>query len=326
MRIAVIGATGMLGHHTAQAVVNAGHQLIVISRRPPKLSVDLVFEDRRADLDDTAALRIALQNTDAVINCAGYYPTKPRPWREEVETATRQMGSFYRACDGLPLEKIVYLGAAIALPRRDEGRPGDESLSYEHQPVDKNPYLQVKWALDLQARERARSGMPVTIGIPSMTFGEFDPGNTTGRFILETARRTLPGYVNGKRNVIYAGDAGRGLVKVCEKGRPGERYLLTGENLTMKQLMDKIVRITGAPQPHQTPLWLARLLASLQAFRYRYLSGPEPKITESAIAVMSSGQFLCGDKAKKELDFTAEVSIDEAIERTLGWFKSKSMV
>ena len=280
----------MLGHHTALAALRAGHKVVAVYRNPRSLEAirDIPLETKQADLNDREALRNAFTAVDAVINCAGYYPTIPRPWREEVQTAKAQMQNFYDACTNLPLHKIVYLGAAIALPRDPTGRPGNEELRYREQPDKKSPYLQVKWALDEQALTMAQAGLPVTIGIPTMTFGEFDPGNTTGRFIIELANRSLPGYVNGRRNVIYAGDAGRGLVRVCEDGRPGERYLLAGENLTMEALIGKVAVSVGAPMPKAIPLNVARLVSAWQTFRFK-LGGPEPKVTDSAIAVMSFG-------------------------------------
>ena len=81
---------------------------------------------------------------DTVINCAGYYPTTPRPWRSEVATAVEEMRAFYDVCATLPLSKIVYLGAAIALPKHPTGKLGTEKLDYPGQPSDPNPYLQVK--------------------------------------------------------------------------------------------------------------------------------------------------------------------------------------
>ncbi len=171
MRLAIIGATGMLGRHAAIAAVNAGHDVIVTYRSPQALErlADLKCEARRGDLSDSDSLRDALSDVDAVINCAGYYPGAPRPWREEVHTATAQMENFYKACAGLPLKKIVYLGAAIALPRDPAGRPGHEELTYTQPPQNKNPYVQVKWAMDEQARQKSKEGLPVAIAIPTMT-------------------------------------------------------------------------------------------------------------------------------------------------------------
>ncbi|PTU31730.1 NAD-dependent epimerase/dehydratase family protein [Stenotrophobium rhamnosiphilum] len=328
MRIAIIGATGMIGHHTARAAVDRGHELVVVHRASSNLNqlADLKFTSAVADLDDRASLTRALVNVDAVINCAGYYPTAPLPWRDEVKTATMQMDHFYAACAQHKLHKIVYLGAAIALPKNPNGEPGDETLEYVGEPANKNPYLQVKVAMDAQARAKAREGLPVVIGIPSMTLGEYDYGPTTGRLIVELANQRLPGYVRGNRNVIYAGDAGLGLIRVCEDGRAGERYLLTGENHSMDALVQKITRIAGVPMPRPIPLGGALFVSRLQALRYRWLKGPLPKVDATGIAVMSAGQFLSGAKAQIELGFNASVTTDEAVERALHWFRAQGYV
>src|SRR5882757_2391932 len=165
MRVAIIGASGMLGRHTLAAAAAAGHDVVAIARSSTSLQRlrNAPLESRLADLDDRESLRRALKNIDAVINCAGYYPTVPLPWRTEVETATRQMENFYAACAERSLQKIVYLGGAIALRRHPTGEPGDETLDYPGEPPSTNPYVRVKWALDVQARARARQGFPVVI-------------------------------------------------------------------------------------------------------------------------------------------------------------------
>lgn len=328
MRIAIIGATGMIGHHSARAAIARGHELVVVHRASSKLDhlTDLKYTSAISDLDNREALTRALADVDAVINCAGYYPTLPRPWREDVQIATAQMENFYAACAQSPLRKIVYLGGAIALRRHPLGEPGSESLSYASEPADKNPYLQVKWAMDAQALGKAREGLPVTIGIPSMTFGEYDYGPTTGRLIVEIANRTMPGYVRGKRNVIYAGDAGRGLVRVCEDGRVGERYLLTGANVSMDELVEKIAAIAGVPAQRAVPLPAARLISQIQTLRYRWFKGPVPRVDATAIAVMSAGQHLSGAKAQNELGFTSSVTLDDTITRALHWFRAQGYV
>jgi dihydroflavonol-4-reductase len=318
----------MLGQHTLAAAAAAGHGVVAIARSDSSLRrlSNAALESRLADLNDRESLRRALRNVDAVVNCAGYYPTVPRPWRAEVETATRQMENFYAACAEQPLRKIVYLGGAIAPRRHPGGEPGDETLDYPGEPPSTNPYLRVKWALDAQARAKAGQGLPVVIGIPTMTFGEYDHGPTTGRLIVEIANRTLPGYVNGNRNVIYAGDAGRGLVRVCEQDRPGERYLLTGENISMAKFVTKIAQAAGVPVPRAIPLPVARLASTLQTARYLWLKGPVPRVDATAIAVMSAGQFLDGAKARSELGFKATETLDRTIERALAWFRGNGYV
>jgi dihydroflavonol-4-reductase len=109
------------------------------------------------------------------------------------------------------------------------------------------------WAQNASPFAKPREGVAVVAGIPSMTFAEYDPGNGTGRVILEMANGTLPGSVVGNRNVIDTGVAGRGLVRVSESGFVGERYLLTGETRTMRQLGSIIADVSGKPLTKEIP-------------------------------------------------------------------------
>ena len=322
MQVAVIGATGLLGQHVCRAILAAGHQLRVVHRPSSDLErLDgLAFEAVAADLADPAALGRAFAGTDGVINCAAPYPRAPRPWTEEVSAGLRLLEGFYRACEQAAVGRVVYLGGAIALQPRSDGRPADESCVYASRPADSNAYLQLKWALDRQAQETAAGGLPVAIGIPSMSFGEYDWGPSTGQLLLGIARGRVTRFVPGNRNVIYAGDAGRGLVAVLENGRPGERYLLTGENVTMDDLVERMASIAGVARPRPLGLGAARLVSRIQHLRYRF-GGPLPILSETALAVMAGGQFLDGSRAETELGFRAEVSVDEALRRALDWFR-----
>jgi len=328
MKIAVIGATGMIGHHAAIAATERGHELVVIHRSGSDLSrlEGLPFRSAEADASDVQALSHALRGVDAVIHCAAYYPTKPRHWQEDVQLARAQMTPFYDACKRAALHKIVYLGAAIALPPAAQGEPGHADLHYAGQPGRANGYLQSKWALDALALQQAKQGLPVVIGIPSMTFGEYDYGPTTGRLICDIANGHLPAYVEGKRNVVYAGDGGRGLVMACEAGTPGQRYLFTGENMTMSALVQQIADAARVRPPRRVPLALARAMALGQGARYRWLGGPLPKIDDTAIAVLAYGQYLRSDKSRDALGWTPQHSAEAAIRRALDWFRAQGMV
>ncbi len=326
MRIAVIGATGMIGNHTARAAVERGHEVVVVHRRSSNLAAlaDVPFRSAVADLDDREALKAALAQVDAVVNCAAPYPLEPRPWQAETAASLARMENFYAAC-GPHLRKIVYVGGAIALRRDPDGKPGHEGLSHPERPRDPNPYLQAKWAMDAQALAKAKQGLPVLVGIPAMTFGEHDYGPTTGQLVVKVADGTLPGYVRGRRNVVYAGDAGRGLVMAVERGRVGERYLFTGTDATMDEIVASIADLADAPLPKVLPLGLARLVAKAQELRWR-LGGPLPAVSATAIAVMSSGQFLSGAKARTELGYEPTLGLRETLSRALAWFRAKGYV
>ncbi|SDK35146.1 NAD-dependent epimerase/dehydratase family protein [Pseudomonas indica] len=322
MKIAVIGATGLLGHHVSRAVRDAGHELVVVHRSASRIErlEYLEPECRSAELLDHPALSRALEGLDGAIFCAGQYPRRPRRWQEEVASALDQTNHFYAACLSAQVPRILYVGASIALPRHPEGLPGHEGLFYEGMPRWRNPYLLCKWALDEQAREQARNGLPVVIGIPGMTLGEFDIGPSTGRLITAIGDGTMRYYVPGRRNLIDAADAGRGLLLALEKGRVGERYLLTGQNIEVGELTARIAAKLGVPAPQPMPLALAKGIAALGRLRYR-LTGREPQLNDTTIAVMAGGQFLDGSKAREELGFEARIPLDVTLDRAIGWFR-----
>ncbi|MDH7444567.1 GDP-mannose 4,6-dehydratase [Aquimarina sp. 2201CG14-23] len=181
--------------------------------------------------------------------------------------------------------------------------------------------------MDKIAREAGKKGVPIVIGIPSMTFGEYDYGPSTGRLITHTVNQTLPGYVNGNRNVIYAGDAARGLLLACLHGKIGERYLITGNNISMEDLVKKIIQIAELEKmPKKVPLTVAKLLSKIKMRKYKIFGGELPLLNDTAIAVMSAGQFLDGEKAKKELGYEPKYSVDEMVKRTIDWFKLQNYI
>lgn len=327
MKIAVFGATGLLGHHTARAVKAAGHELILIHRPSSRIQrlAYLGAQNRAAEVLDVKQMTKAMAGVDGVVFCAGYYPTKPRHWQDDVSSALNQTNHFYAACLAANVSRIVYVGAAIALPKHPQGKPGHEGLFYEEMPAWRNPYLLCKWALDEQARDQARNGLPVMIGIPGMSLGELDVGPSTGRLVTAIACGEMTRYVPGARNVIDAAEAGRGLLRVLEKGRPGERYLLTGENVQLADLTAQIADLLGVAAPTPVSLKVVKGMAALGRMRYR-LTGHQPLLNDTSIAVMSGGQFLDGRKAREELGFVSEQSLDDTLRRSIGWFRENGYI
>ncbi len=328
-KIAVIGATGMLGHHVAKHILEDPNNLLyVIHRETSDLSsiTDLKYTGRVADLNDQESLIKSFDGLDYVLNCGAYYPSIPKKLKDEIKIAQSQMSNFINAIKKSAVKKGLYLGGAIAIPKSNSGT-ANESGIYTSAPKNKSAYVQVKWIMDKMAREAGQSGIPIVIGIPSMTFGEYDYGPSTGRIITNTANQTLPGFVNGDRNVVYARDAAKGLLSACIHGRIGERYLITGENISMKDIIQKIIEIEGINiMPKEVSLWLAKLVSKIKITKYRLFGGELPLLDDTAIAVMSAGQFLDGNKAKKELNYTPKTSVDTALEKTITWFKSNNYI
>jgi dihydroflavonol-4-reductase len=322
MKIGVIGATGMLGHHTAKAIMDVGHDLAVIHRQGSKLDKisDLRFESRIGDLNDAKSLIEATKDLDYVLNCGAYYPTLPLPLKKEMDTAKAQMDNFIEAGTRNSVKKMLYLGGSIALPKSENGI-GTEDLIYTSAPENKAPYVQVKWLMDKMAREAG-----VIVGIPSMTFGEHDWVPSTGTFIVRVSNNSMPQYVEGNRNVIYAGDAGRGMLAAIEKGRKGERYLLTGTNTNMTEILLTIAHVANVElKTKQIPLITAKMVSKIQGLQYNFF-GKIPSLSATSIAIMGSGQHLDGAKAKRELGFEATTSLVEGFQKAYIWFDKMNLI
>lgn len=328
MKIAVLGATGLLGHHTALAALDFGHEVVCIIRPGSNESwiSDIDAEIRVANLDDKLSLISALKGVDGVINCASYYPTQTLSMLEHVVLATTQTEYFYEACLTAGVCKILYVGASVALKPPGEAKPAHADSVYSVMPPELNPYLRVKWAMDVQAQQKAKMGLPVVIGVPATTFGEFDFKPSTGRLITSIANCTLPAFVSGKRNVVYAGDAARGLMLAFENGRIGERYVFTGQNIRLEELVNIIARKAGVNMPMCIPLPMAKLIVKFQETKFKMLGGVAPTFDSTALAVVSSGQYLDGQKAQDELGYSSTLSIEDTVAISLKWFKKNGYI
>ncbi|MBO3700565.1 NAD-dependent epimerase/dehydratase family protein [Roseivirga sp. E12] len=328
MRLGIIGGTGMLGHHIAIAAIFKQYELVIIHREGSHLSKisDLKYESRTADLDNRGSLIKAFDGLDYVVNAAAYYPTIPRPLSAELKTARLQMQFFIDAVREAKIKRALYVGGAIAIPKSSTG-VANESGIYTKIPENSAPYVQVKCLMDEMARDAAKSDLPIVIGIPSMTFGEYDYGPTTGRLIVELSNQTLPAYIKGDRNVVFAGDAGRGLLLALEKGSFGERYLISGDNTNTDDLVALICKKAGVkPLAKTLSLKFAKIISKIQETRYALLRGTPPTLSSTAIAVLSGGQHLDGSKAKNELGYVPEMSAEDAVHRAYHWFKKEGYI
>lgn len=328
MKIAVLGATGLIGHHTALAALDFGHEVVCIVRSDSNRSwiSDLPCEVRVADLDDKLSLVSAFKGVDGIIHCASYYPTKRLSMLEHVVHATTQTEYFYEACATAGISKIVYVGAPVSLKLPNERDNAHADSIYSTMPPEINPYLRVKWAMDVQAQQKAKQGVPVVIGVPATAFGEFDFKPSTGRIITNIANATLSTFVPGKRNIVYAGDAARGLMLALEKGKVGERYVFTGQNIRSEQLVRIIAKQAGVAAPVCIPMPMAKLIVKFQETKHRFLGGKPPPFDSTALYVFGSDQFLDGQKAQDELDYRATVSIEDTISISLKWFKENGYI
>ena len=320
-RALVLGATGHIGAHVVRALLRRGYTVRAGYRSPQHLEVldGLPIERTQADCDDPRQLRDALDGCPLVVHCAGYYPA---PTHRRNAAVARGLDQSRRVCEMLrqarTLERIVYVSSAATVPLT-EGEPATEA-DQEPWPLPswRPLYATVKIAME-HAMLRAAETLPAVIVNPSICIGEYDARAFSGRLVLLFATGRLPWVFEHGFNVVYTGDVAEACVSALERGRPGERYILSGENLTLAQWATLVAAEAGVTPPRwHAPLAAVVAVAGLIEAATR-LAGREPPISARTIARGHRQHHWmdCG-KADRELSMPHTPTV-EAIRRTIAW-------
>jgi len=188
-------------------------------------------------------------------------------------------------------------------------------------------YKRSKFMAEQIALEAGRSGMHVVTVNPTTPVGEQDVKPTpTGRIVLDFLKRKFPAYVETGLNLVDVRECARGHVLALEKGKSGERYILGGENLTLKQILDKLGRITGFPSPKvKLPYFFAFATGVIDEAITGRLMKQEPRATVDTVRMGKKKMFATSDKAERELGWKI-VPVFEALRRAVEWFQANGYV
>jgi dihydroflavonol-4-reductase len=207
------------------------------------------------------------------------------------------------------------------------GFSSNGTLADENSPVSLadmiGPYKRSKFMAEQVAFEAARAGVDVVVVNPTTPIGERDLKPTpTGRIVVDFLKRKFPAYVDTGLNLVDAAECARGHVQAFEKGRSGERYILGGENLTLKQILDRLAAITGLPSPTVKLPYVFALAAGVvdETVTGRIL-GREPRATIDAVRMGRKKMFITSAKAERELGWQS-VPVDGALQRSVDWFRA----
>src|ERR1700722_15862990 len=207
----------------------------------------------------------------------------------------------------------------------------DQRLTDEDSPVSIadmiGHYKRSKFMAERAAVEAAQSGVDVVIVNPTTPIGERDVKPTpTGRIVLDFLKRKFPAFVETGLNLVDATECARGHVQALEKGRTGERYILGGENLTLKQILDRLGEITGLKSPTvKLPYFFALATGVLDEMVTGRLLGREPRATIDAVGMGRKMMFVRSAKAERELGWRS-VPVDAALRRSVDWFRANGYV
>lgn len=323
MTTLVTGANGFVGSAVMRQLLDAGHEVRVLvrprsdRRNLDQLSVELV----EGDLRNGTSIKRAVAGCSHLFHVAADY----RLWTPDPETMydinIRGTHELILAAAEAGVSHIVYTSSVATLGFNDDGSPANEETpSSLAQMV--GHYKRSKFLAEEEVRSfTEKHHLPVVIVNPSTPIGPRDIKPTpTGRIVLDTLCNRMPAYVETGLNVVHVDDVARGHLLACERGKPGERYILGGDNMSLLQILEVIAGITGQHPPRlRLPHNLVLPIAWVME-QWAHISGNEPRATMDSIRMAKKKMFYSSEKAKHELGYQSRPA-REAIKDAINWFK-----
>jgi dihydroflavonol-4-reductase len=278
------------------------------------------------DLRDPSSLSRAMRGVERVFHLAADYRLWARDPEEIYRSNVQGTRSLIAAARDAGVERIVYTStvATIAVPAQDGALPNEETRATLEQMI--GHYKRSKFLAEREAIDAAAAGAPVVIVNPTAPVGPGDWKPTpTGRIILDFLNGKMPAYVDTGLNVVAVEDVAAGHVLAAEKGRIGERYILGGVNMTLKQILDVLSKIAGRPAPRVKMPHAVALAAGYADQWFSRLIGREPQIPVEGVKMSRHRMFVGSNKAEREFGYCPG-PVEGALERAVRWYEENGYV
>jgi dihydroflavonol-4-reductase len=319
----VTGASGFLGWHVARLLIERGDRVRALCR-PSSQIRELDAERAPGDLRDPASLARALQGCELVFHVAADYRLWSKHPQELYASNVEGTRNLLDAAERAGVKRVVYTSTVgcIGMP---QDKPGDETTPVSLADMAGN-YKRSKWMAEQVALEKARAGLPVVIVNPTAPIGDHDWKPTpTGKIIVDFLRDKLPAFVDTGLNLVDARDTALGHLLAAERGRPGERYILGCENLTLEQILARLAAIAHKPAPTMKVPYALAYATGLATTAWANLTGKEPLAPLEGVKMARKKMFVTHEKAARELGF-APGPVDAALARAVEWFRANGYV
>jgi dihydroflavonol-4-reductase len=324
MRALVTGATGFVGAAVARALLREGWQVRALARKGSDRSnvQHLAVEVVEGDLADRASLDRAVAECQAVFHVAADYRLGALDPRQLYQTNVEGTRNILAAARRAGVQRIVYTSSVATVGIPADGSPGNEAT-----PVGESDmighYKRSKFLAERVAREAAGSGTPVVIVNPSTPIGPGDVKPTpTGRIVIDAATGRMPAYVDTGLNIVHVDDVAAGHLLAFQRGRLGERYILGGEDMTLREILVTISQLVGRKPPRiRLPTEVVLPIAYL-AEGFARLTGRPGRITVEAVRMSRKRMFFSSAKAQRELGYAWRPPID-AVRDAIAWLRER---
>ena len=324
MTTLVTGATGFVGSAVARRLIGRGEEVRALVRpRSEQGNIEgLDVEIVRGDLRDPSSLAPAVAGCDALYHLAADYRLwTPRP-QEIYSTNVDGTRNLMRVAGEAGVRRIVYTSSTATLGHSRGGVPADEETPVTLEDMI-GPYKRSKFLAEAEVRRLARDEkLPVVIVNPSTPVGPRDIKPTpTGRMIVQAAGGKIPAYVDTGLNIVHVDDVAEGHLLAFEHGKTGERYILGGEDLTLKEILTEIAMICGRRPPllRLPPSAVLPFAAAAEAWA-RLRGGHEPMVTRDSVRMSRHKMYFSAEKAKRALSYAHRPAKD-ALMDAVAWFR-----
>ncbi len=327
MKVLLTGATGFVGAAVLRQLIahpglgSEDVRVLVRETSDRQNLAGLDCEIVTGDLNDIYSLEKALQNCQILFHVAADYRIWVRNSDEMITTNVAGTTNIMTAALSAGIEKVIYTSSVAALGINADHTPANESTPSSLESMI-GTYKKSKYLAEQKVHHLIKEqSLPAIIVNPSAPLGNRDIKPTpTGRLIVNAAKGKMPAYVDTGLNFVHVDDVARGHILAFEKGVIGERYILGGENLSLKELLEYIAGITGrsAPKiciPHEVVLPIAHLAEAWA----RITNGSEPFATVDGAKMARKKMYYTSAKAERELGYTHR-PVKDAIGDAIKWF------
>jgi dihydroflavonol-4-reductase len=279
---------------------------------------DLDVETVTGDLRDPGSLARAVQGCALVFHVAADYRLWARHPEELYRSNVDGTRHLLEAARNAGAERVVYTSTVGAIGIPHDGI-GDESTPVTLDDMA-GDYKRSKFLAEQAALEFARDGFPVVIVNPTAPVGDHDVKPTpTGKIVLDFLNGAMPAFIDTGLNVVNVRDVAEGHLLACERGRPGERYILGSENLTLAEILGKLAALTGRKAPTVRLPYAVAYGAGAFSTAWACVTGKPPRVPLDAVRMARKKMWVTHEKARRELGFEPGPA-ETALARAVAWF------